>query len=140
MKKVFLALSIISCLMTSCIKEEVTHVHNYSSIESFYVDVYPQDWVDQSNLTYIYATFRAPKITKAVIDNGIIVAYYIDADGRDNMLPYLLPYYDMNINDYYYENIRFDVSEGEITFIIQDSDFNPANIPQHMKFKVSIAQ
>ena len=68
-----------------------------------------------------------------------MVAYFIDADGRDNMLPYLLPYYDNNIGDYYYENVRFDVSRGEITFIIEDSDFNHANIPSHMSFKVATA-
>ncbi len=141
MRKVILALLVAtSCLMTSCIKEEDVHIHNYGIVKTFYIDVYSNHWVDRSELSYIYASFSAPEITKAVIENGIVVAYYIDADGRDNMLPYLLPYYDNNIDDYYYENVRFDISQGEITFIIQDSDFNHANKPSYMKFKVSIAQ
>ena len=81
-----------------------------------------------------------PEITNKVIENGIVVAYFIDNSGRDNMLPYLLPYFDQNINDYYYENVRFDISRGEITFIIEDSDFEHANIPNLMKFKVSIVE
>lgn len=140
MRKIIIALLIaIPCLMTSCIKEEDVHIHNYGIVKTFYIDVYSNHWVDRNDLPYIYASFSAPEITKEVIDNGIVVAYFIDADGRDNMLPYLLPYYDENINDYYYENIRFDVSRGEITFIIEDSDFDHANIPSHMRFKVATA-
>lgn len=140
MRKIIIALFIaIPCLMTSCIKEEDVHIHNYGIVKTFYIDVYSNHWVDRNDLSYIYASFSAPEITKEVIENGIVVAYFIDADGRDNMLPYLLPYYDENIRDYYYENVRFDVSRGEITFIIEDSDCNHANIPSHMSFKVATA-
>lgn len=140
MRKIIIALFIaIPCLMTSCIKEEDVHIHNYGIVKTFYIDVYSNHWVDRNDLPYIYASFSAPEITKEVIENGIVVAYFIDADERDNMLPYLLPYYDNNIGDYYYENVRFDVSRGEITFIIEDSDFNHANIPSHMSFKVATA-
>ncbi|MBR5832254.1 MAG: hypothetical protein IKY79_06525 [Bacteroidales bacterium] len=140
MRKIIIALFIaIPCFMTSCIKEEDVHIHNYGIVKTFYIDVYSNHWVDRNDLPYIYASFSAPEITKEVIENGIVVAYFIDADGRDNMLPYLLPYYDDNIGDYYYENVRFDVSRGKITFIIEDSDFNHANIPSHMSFKVATA-
>lgn len=140
MKKIFLALLVASsCLLSSCVKENIIFVES-DSVKSFYIDAYRNHWIDNPDLTYIYATFAAPEITEKVIQNGIIVAYYIDNDERDNMLPYLLPYYDEHIQDFYYENVRFDVSAGEITFIIEDSDFNHANIPNKMKFKVAIAQ
>jgi hypothetical protein len=75
-----------------------------------------------------------------VIEDGIVVAYYIDGDGRDNMLPYLLPYRDDSTDELYYENVRFDMSQGKITFIIEDSDFYHATVNHLMKFKVSVAK
>lgn len=139
MKKLILALLLGTCFITSCTKEETFYVY-HSNVKSYYIDVRANHWVDDPGLTYIYASFNMPEITNKVIEDGIVVAYFIDNSGRDNMLPYLLPYFDQNINDYYYENVRFDISRGEITFIIEDSDFKHANIPNLMKFKVSIVE
>lgn len=139
MRKLILTLSILPCLLAGCTKETIVHVHE-GCVESFYIDVYPNNWVDDPGLSYIYATFNAPEITPGVIENGIVVAYYIDSDGRDNMLPYLLPYRDATTGELYYENIRFDMSPGEITFIIEDSDFYHATVSSPMKFKVSVAK
>ena len=139
MRKFILALAVLPFLMTGCTKETIVHVHQ-GCVESFYIDVYPNHWVDDYGLPYIYATFSAPEITPNVIEDGIVVAYYIDENGRDNMLPYLLPYRDGNTDNLYYENVRFDMSPGEITFIIEDSDFEHASVMSAMKFKVSVAK
>lgn len=139
MRKFILALAVLPFLMAGCGKETIVHVHQ-GCVESFYIDVYPNHWVDDYDLPYIYASFSAPEITPDVIEDGIVVAYYIDGDGRDNMLPYLLPYRDGNTDYLYYENVRFDMSPGEITFIIEDSDFEHANVVSPMKFKVSVAK
>lgn len=139
MRKFILALAVLPFLLAGCTKETIVHVHQ-GCVESFYIDVEPRHWVDDPGLTYIYATFVAPEITADVINNGIVVAYYIDGDGRDNMLPYLLPYRDGNTDYLYYENVRFDMSPGEITFIIEDSDFEHASVVSPMKFKVSVAK
>lgn len=139
MRKFILALAVLPFLLAGCTKETIVHVHQ-GCVESFYIDVEPRHWVDDPGLTYVYATFVAPEITADVINNGIVVAYYIDGDGRDNMLPYLLPYRDGNTDYLYYENVRFDMSPGEITFIIEDSDFEHASVVSPMKFKVSVAK
>lgn len=139
MRKFILVLAVLPFLLAGCTKETIVHVHQ-GCVESFYIDVEPRHWVDDPGLTYIYATFVAPEITADVINNGIVVAYYIDGDGRDNMLPYLLPYRDGNTDYLYYENVRFDMSPGEITFIIEDSDFEHASVVSPMKFKVSVAK
>jgi hypothetical protein len=139
MRKFILALAVLPFLLAGCTKETIVHVHQ-GCVESFYIDVYPNHWVDDPGLTYIYATFVAPEITTGVIEDGIVVAYYIDGDGRDNMLPYLLPYRDDSTDELYYENVRFDMSQGKITFIIEDSDFYHATVNHLMKFKVSVAK
>ena len=139
MRKFILALAVLPFLLAGCTKETIVHVHQ-GCVESFYIDVYPNHWVDHYGLSYIYASFSAPEITTGVIEDGIVVAYYIDGDGRDNMLPYLLPYRDGRTGNLYYENVRFDISPGEITFIIQDSDFEHASVMSPMKFKVSVAK
>lgn len=140
MRKFILALAVLPFLLAGCTKETIVQHVYQGCVESFYIDVEPRHWVDNPGLTYIYATFVAPEITADVINNGIVVAYYIDGDGRDNMLPYLLPYRDGNTGSLYYENVRFDMSQGQITFIIQDSDFYPATVNHLMKFKVSVAK
>ena len=139
MRKFILALAVLPFLMSGCTKETIVHVHQ-GCVESFYIDVYPRDWVDDPNCTYIYAPFSTNKINSDVINNGIVVVYYIDESGRDNMLPYLLPLRDNNTNELYYENLRFDMSPGKITFIIEDSDFYHATVSRPMKFKVSVAR
>lgn len=140
MRKFILALAVLPFLLAGCTKETIVQHVYQGCVESFYIDVYPNHWVDHYGLSYIYASFSAPEITTGVIEDGIVVAYYIDGDGRDNMLPYLLPYRDGNTGSLYYENVRFDISPGEITFIIQDSDFEHASVMSPMKFKVSVAK
>ena len=140
MRKFILALAVLPFLLAGCTKETIVQHVYQGCVESFYIDVYPNHWVDDPGLTYIYATFVAPEITTGVIEDGIVVAYYIDGDGRDNMLPYLLPYRDDSTDELYYENVRFDMSQGKITFIIEDSDFYHATVNHLMKFKVSVAK
>ncbi len=135
MKKFVIPFLVACFLMTSCDKSENIYVVN--PVQTVYLDAYRNNWVPDPNTSYIYASFKMPEITNTIIQNGIVVAYYIDGQ-YDNMLPYLLPYLDQNTNLLYYENLRFDMRAGEITFIIEDSDFNRPNPPSHMKFKVSI--
>ena len=72
--------------------------------------------------------------------NGVVMAYYLDNDGRDNILPYTL-YFTDDAGVPYQERFEYDIEPGKITFKIKDTDFNTqasmANIGT-MKFKVSV--
>lgn len=103
--------------MTSCGPEQVG-----ARITTAYYTVQPYQWVTNANIDYYYSTWENADITPDVIDNGVVLVYYIDADKRDNILPYLLPYETPDGN-LYMENIRYDIETGAISFIIQDSDF-----------------
>ena len=68
------------------------------------------------------------------------MAYYIDDDNRDNMLPYTI-YLKDDAGAFWQERIEFDIERGVITFKIKDTDFNTAQSMANigtMKFKVSV--
>jgi len=133
----FLLIPILAMFFTGCEKEYITQEIYYGAdMKAFYIDVLTTHWEDSDIFGYVYATFDAPEITKSVIDNGVVLAYYIDKDGRDNILPYVYPGDDEG--ELYLENIRYDVEQGKITFIIQDSDFLYNRPKVTMKFKVVV--
>ena len=120
-------------------------------VRTVYYEVQPNQW-DQSVMLYedgtyvvdyYYSQWQNVDITHDVIDNGVVLVYYIDAEGRDNLLPYT--FYNREVDtagnvSYYQERIEYDVEPGIITFKIKDSDFGTtqsmANIGP-MQFKVS---
>lgn len=136
-------------LASSCAKEYITeeHYHNttnvYENVTSTteYV-VTANDWVTEDGLGYYYASYSNDNITEAVERSGIVVVYVFD-DNRWNMLPYVYPYYSAAEDKTWAENIRFDWSVNEVTFIVQDLDgFMPEgmdNFPT-MTFKVCVLQ
>lgn len=108
-------------------------------IESYYVTVKPGDWSRQTDMGYLYTECPLNALDGRVIDNGFVSCYFIDQYGYDNQLPYLLPYY--TDDGLFWENIRYDVSQGKITFIIQESDmFTDLTVNNDMKFKVCVVK
>lgn len=115
-------------------------------LRTTYFTVNPGDWqrmvadvVDGDEYGYAYAECAFPELTQNVIDGGAVMVYYIDAAGFDNQLPYLLPYYD-NGNGPYFENIRYDLQPGCITFIVQQNDNIVLTPSVKMAFKVCVFQ
>lgn len=107
-------------------------------IDTYYVDIDPGEWSRQSDMGYYYCEKSLPAISQGVIEYGAVFCYFIDEYGYDNLMPYLYPYYDAD-GGLFWQNIRYDVSQGKITFIIQESDmYTEGSINARMKFKVSV--
>jgi hypothetical protein len=104
--------------------------------ETYEITVHPRDWMilDDGPNYYIYAPVGLPALTRDVIREGIVSAYYIE-EGLDNPLPYLRSYQNI-----LYEVVRFDMKAGEITFIIESNDSRLPPIPNDydMLFKVVV--
>lgn len=141
MKKLILPLIASFLLLTGC--SEKAHV-----VTSYYT-VKPNQWelattrypsTGTYTVNYAYSSWENIDITPDVIETGVVLAYYIDENGRDNQLPYTLYFTDDN-GVPYQERIEFDIETGRITFKIKDTDFQTeasmANIGV-MKFKVSV--
>lgn len=139
MKK--LILPMIASLLLFCGCGEKTHV-----ITSYYT-VDPDKW-EQSITTYddgtyevnyYYSSWENVDITSRVINEGVVLAYYLNGD-YDDILPYTMYMHD-DTGALYQERIEFDVAPGVITFKIKDNDFNTAASMQNigtMKFKVTV--
>lgn len=98
------------------------------------------DWVTNDQVNYYFSSWYCEDITPDVVANGAVMVYVYD-QGRQNQLPYVLPYYSAANDVTIPENIRFDWSLGTITFIIEDLDgFAPEGMAdiQPMTFKVVV--
>lgn len=106
-----------------------------------YFSIAPGEWQSQDNLGYAYAECAFPELSEDVIQGGAVMVYFVDDNGYDNQLPYLLPYYETDANGnegLYFENIRYDLKRGWITFIVQQND-NMIYLPtKKMNFKVCV--
>ena len=145
-----MALSIM--VLVSCEREHYCDCNNNNvpsntvALSTFYIDVKPEDWAavpvpppieaeyDDAE-KYVYASFEAPEITENVIENGLVISYFVDGE-YDNQLPYVYPV--PLLTDTIYENMRFDYKKGVITFIIEDSDMRFAIPTNERKFKVCV--
>lgn len=111
-------------------------------IETYYVTVDPGAWSRNADMGYLFYECSLPAITQNVIQNGATFAYYIDDYGYDNLLPFLMPYYETDADGnegLYWENLRYDLAPGKITFIIQESDrYVDIQVASTKKYKVSI--
>lgn len=85
---------------------------------------------------YQYQEFNFPEITSSVLEKGAVMVYYIDKEGRDNMLPLVLPY--ESGRETVVENIRFDCEKNRLTLIIEATDFMAFPPDRDIKFKVCI--
>ncbi len=79
------------------------------------------DWVTSEQVSYYFSSWYCEDITPDVVANGAVMVYVYD-QGRQNQLPYVLPYYSAEYDVTIPENIRFDWSLGNVTFIIEDLD------------------
>ena len=131
-----------SCTDEYYIYQNVTQTHEYT--------VSGSQWVTSDNVNYYYASFNNADITSAIEEHGTVVAYVFD-DGRWNPLPYVYPYSitveDQNTGELVditiAENIRFDWTTNEVTFIMQDLDGGmPEGVGRlpTMTFKVCVLQ
>ena len=131
-------------LFSGCFKEYYTVCdHDYAAMDTYYYTVRPNEWRSESGSdgTYFFYSYRLPKITANVIENGVVLCYFIDDSGRDNLLPYLRPCGFNGFGEPFSQNIRFDVEKGYVTFIIEASDFDfPYDPTGNMKFKVVVIQ
>ena len=140
MKKFILPMLAAFVMLTGC-SEKARVITSYYTVEK-------NQWEPATTLNpdgtytinYYYSSWENIDITPDVIEEGVVLAYFLDADGRDNPLPYTLHFVDNN-GEYYQELIEFDIETGKITFKIKDTDFNTAqsmNDIGTMKFKVSV--
>jgi len=106
-----------------------------------YIDARGADWqlsgTEGQPGCYVYQEFRFDEITDAVLNTGAVLVYLVDADGRDNILPYVFPVDNGEV--LIMQNIRFDVERGILTLIIEWQDFHKY-IQGDYKFKVCILQ
>jgi len=158
MKIFLIPLAVITLLAAtvSCRKEQQptssqnivynTTVINGVQMKTHYYNVQPDQWLSESNLDYVYASFDNTDITNNVIENGCVICYFVDSDGRDNPMPF--NFYRSYVNDstgdviyYYSETFSYDVEENNITFKFEASDFlTETSIEQYgdMSFKVCV--
>ena len=106
-----------------------------------YIPAKGNEWLDSGTEGqpgfYIYQEFEFPEITENVLNNGAVLVYLVDADGRDNILPYVFPV--DNGHELIMQNIRYDVEKGILTVIIEWQDFKKY-IQGDYKFKVCILE
>ena len=143
MKKMILPMLAACFLMLGC--DDGAHVRtSYYTVQPNQWDKSVQLFDDGTYVTdYYYSQWQNEDITWEVIEDGVVLVYYIDDAGRDNILPYTE--YNRLVDTagnvtYYQERIEYDIEPGIITFKIKDSDFETANSMANigpMNFKVS---
>ncbi len=109
-------------------------------MEVIYIDAKKNNWQisgkEGEEGCYQFQEFKFPEITNAVLNEGAVLVYYIDKEGRDNMLPLVLPYDEGR--ETVIETIRFDCEKGYLTLIIESSDFMAVPSSRDIRFKVCI--
>lgn len=109
-------------------------------MEVIYIDAKKNNWQisgkEGEEGCYQFQEFKFPEITNAVLNEGAVLVYYIDKDGRDNMLPLVLPYDEGR--ETVIETIRFDCEKGYLKLIIEASDFMAIPSSWDIRFKVCI--
>ena len=79
-------------------------------MEVIYIDAKRNNWQisgkEGEEGCYQFQEFKFPEITNAVLNEGAVLVYYIDKEGRDNMLQLVLPYEEGR--ETVIETIRFD--------------------------------
>lgn len=142
MKKIILPIIAAILLFAGC-REKAHIVTNYYTVSADQWYATPDD---SQNPDYIYSSWYNVDITPEVINEGVVLAYFIDEDGRDNLLPYTIYHIDDN-GIPYQERIEYDVEFnqhegcGMITFKMKATDFQILQTLTNMGdmlFKVSV--
>ena len=142
MKKLSLLLvAAVPLLFTGCDIHEHYETYEVVGSELFvdYIDVNGSDWllygVEGQPGCYVYQEFRFDEINQKVLNGGAVLVYLVDADNRDNILPYVFPV--DNGHELIMQNIRYEVELGILTIVIEWQDFKKY-IQDNYKFKVCI--
>ena len=146
MKKMFIPVVAASLFLSGCTFHE--HYDTYEVVQQGtdmfvdYIEAKGNDWIPSGTEGqpgfYVYQEFKFPEITEKVLNDGAVLVYLVDADGRDNILPYVFPV-DNQQGLILMQNIRFDVEKGILTIIIEWQDFKKY-IQGDYEFKVCILQ
>lgn len=106
-----------------------------------YIQVDKNQWLNSGTPGqpgfYVYQEFEFPEIDNEVINNGAVLVYLVDGEGRDNILPYVFPV--DNGHDLLMQNIRYEVERGILTIVIEWQDFQRYDQGDY-EFKVCILQ
>ena len=109
-------------------------------MDVIYIDAKKNNWQisgkEGEEGCYQFQEYKFPEITNAVLDEGAVLVYYIDKEGRDNILPLVQPYEAGR--ETAIRTIRFDCEKGYLTLIIETSDFMAVLSGEDMRFKVCI--
>ncbi|MBO4500369.1 MAG: hypothetical protein J5732_09005 [Bacteroidaceae bacterium] len=142
----FLALIAGGC--TKYVTERITEqpINNYygANVKSYYITAKNDRWLVPDNIMpgkegyYAFQTFEFPEINDNVIENGVVLVYYIDSSGRDNLLPYIIPFGQEGYC--VYESYRYDIEKGFLTVIIESSDFQYVPREIDLRFKVVVIE
>ena len=138
MKKALIAL--VSCMFLLC-GCSFERYEMGSDIKVSYYTVGYNKWTKEStgpNTWQYYYSIKNKDITNDVMDNGAVLAYFIDeAYGSDTPLPYTFTVSDTHHN-VMTQNIRYEVKSGYITFIVEWSDGGEYDILDDYEFKVCV--
>ena len=140
MKKALIAL--VSCMFLLCGCSYEKYEIGTDMVVSYYT-ITPNQWVKENTGVgfQYYCTIRNKDITKNVIDDGAVLAYYLDPEfGTDHLLQYSFPVKDLDTGKKITQNIRYEVKRGEITFVLEWSDGVAYEIPEgaDYEFKVCV--
>jgi len=144
MKKIVIPI-LAAILLSSCDIHETYETYEIVKVgtDMFvdYVDAAGNDWLSSGTEGkpgfYVYQEFLFPEVTDNVMNDGAVLVYLVDADGRDNVLPYVFPV--DNGQELIMQNIRYDVEKGKVTIVIEWQDFGKYQQVDY-KFKVCILQ
>ena len=154
MKRLIISFGVFTALLLSSCGDEYptyTTVNNTyevirPGVQMFtdYIDAAGDKWqtegIEGKPGFYVYQSFSFPEINSNVLEKGAVLVYMVDADGRDNILPYVYPVINEN-SRILMQNTRYDVEEGLLTLIIEWEDFkNYSNPDDTFSFKVCILE
>jgi len=141
MKKIYLLMVTMMVLLSGCDINTTEVVKPGVDIFTDYIDVKANDWkpagVAGDPGFYIYQEYGFKEITNLVLREGAVLVYLVDADNRDNALPYVSPF--DNGRNIVMQNIRFEVEKGILTIVVEWQDFDSyVRDLRDMRFKVCV--
>lgn len=141
MKKIILMLTAIVLLFSGCDIHTTEIVKPGVDMFTDYIDANKADWNSAGREGdpgfYLYQEFKFGEITNRVLRDGSVLVYLVDADNRDNMLPYVTLF--DNGRNIIMQNIRYEVEKGILTLVIEWQDFCSYKPDlNNLKFKVCI--
>ena len=145
MKKILFPIVLSALFLSGCdvyrTYETIEVVKQGTDMFVDYIDAAGADWklsgTEGQPGCYVYQEFRFDEITSDVLNNGAVLVYLVDAENRDNILPYVFPV--DNGQELIMQNIRFDVEKGILTIVIEWQDFRKYTQGDY-DFKVCILQ